>query len=596
MCGIVGICSQKLSPEEKKRLVSRMAASMVHRGPDGTSVYADGDIGLAVSRLAIVDRNYEEQIFWNENKTLGIVFNGEIFNYSDIRRQLSKHHHFASRTDTEVALHAFEEYGIPAFDKFSGDYAFALWDRTKRQGMLVRDRIGVKPLYYAKVEQGFVFASEIKALLLCFPELAHLDEQSLYDYLSYRFVPGEKTIFRAIYRLRPGTWLTFAQHGCTVSQRYWKFSRSNLSPKDEAELLNMGRELIVQAVHTRIPKEVDYGVLLSGGLDSSLISALVAQSQQRPLHTFSIVFLGDKRFEAHSEHPYSRLVAKALGTLHAEVPVTPEQFRDACPRTIMHIEEPLGDPPTALLGILCAFAHNSATVLLSGEGADELCAGYPVYARGRSGKQNYTGMGHLLTDAEKCSLLSAEFLTALQRKDSSTLTLPQAEEVQSWDLLHQMLSIDCQNWLVDDLLLKADKMSMMSSTEIRVPYLDHRFVEFAFSLPSSLKIRGSESKYILRKIAEPYLPASIIQQQKRGFPLPLGAWLKGPLRAWAKELLLSGLLKRGYFHVPSFQKLVDTYFKDDADEYLPNHIIWSMLVLELFHQIFLEKYGRPSPP
>ena len=575
MCGLVGIYSRACSPEQKQILLARMLAAIEHRGPDGVAMYSDEEAGIALCRLAIVDRACASPLHWNEDDTCVLALNGEIYNHRELRKQLSKHR-FRSQTDAEVLLHAFEEWGIQSVQTLDGDFAFVFWDRLAKRGVLVRDRSGVKPLYYARIGDGLVFASELKALLAGFPELAQLSLQALARYLTHRFVPGPRTIFQKIMKLQPGCYLTFSAVDEPEQRRYWDYPREEVTAYDEEAQIVRGRALLEAAVTARLADEVAYGVLLSGGLDSSLLTAMAARASQDPLQTFSVVFFGNALLEESvSEHRYSRLVARTTGTRHAELPVDAELFMHACTKALYQLEEPIADPPAVLLHLLCDWIKQAGvTVLLSGEGADELFAGYPVYAQPRPG---YMGMGVLFTEEEKAQLLSFEALP-------EPLQLPAT--VRSWDWLHQMLYVDCTCWLVDDLLLKADKMGMLSAVEIRVPFLDHRVAEYAFSLPPQAKRNGSMNKYLLRKIAEPYLPETIIHQHKRGFPLPLGIWLKGELRSWVEALLLDGLRRRGYFEPVALERLLQGYFEEEIphDAYRPHHMIWALVTLELFLQ------------
>jgi len=589
MCGIGGICSSKMSQDSKRDLVYKMGLSMTHRGPDNMELFVDENIGIVNTRLSIVDRGYSNALMWNEKRDLVVTFNGEIYNYKNLYESLSTHHEFITNTDTEVLANLLSDYGPRGIDYLLGDFAFATWSTTHKNGILARDRAGVKPLYYAFFDGVFVFASEIRAILSCFPSLREIDELSLYDFLTYRYVPGPQTIFRDIKKLPPGSWLSFTLTEKPIIYKYWDYSRDDNTVSDgEGEIINKGRDWIKKIVLDRVPSEVNFGTLLSGGLDSSLITAILARNNDFPIRTFSVVYPEDKE-GINSEHTQSRLIAEMYKTKHTELSVNAEMFRNACLDTILSLEEPIADPPAVLLNLICRVAKDDVTVMFSGEGADELMGGYYVYPEilNRHEENSYSGMGRLFDPAQKIKLLSKDFLNSIREKDGFKANRIQVGHDKSWDALHHMLYVDCKYWLVDDLLTKADKMGMKSSIEIRVPYLDHRFIDFAYSIPSNYKIRGNKRKYILSKIAESYLPDSILLQPKRGFSLPLGLWLKGELRPWLEEEVMPSLLRRDFLNRKTMKKFFRDYFSG-AESRLNDHIIWAFVVLELHQQAFFE--------
>lgn len=591
MCGICGIYSDKLSVEEKTDLITRMIQTMGHRGPDGFSIFVENEIAIANARLAIVDISCDKQIFWNEDSTIAVTFNGEIYNHKELREYLQKNHTFSSNTDSEVIVHLYEEFGPRAISRLKGDFAFAIWDALNKKVFLVRDRVGVKPLYYGEFDKGVVFASEIRAIKKIAPNLAELDYDSIYHYLTYRFVPGPKTAFKRINKLSPGYVLSMSENERISVQKYWDFPlHVSSEDTDESSLVKRGISLLESAVLDRIPAEVEYGILLSGGLDSSLITAIAAKNSPKPIRTYSIVFLDSKVDTDSSEHINSRLVSNIYTTIHTELSVSAEAYSSFCLKTVRFLEEPVADPSSVLLGLISEAASSTVKVLLSGEGADELFGGYFIYPELIKDPDSYTGMGRLLVDDQKNLLLSPEYKAILGNAASMTLIKSRTSDVHYSDPLSKMLYIDCKYWLVDDLLLKADKMGMMNSVEIRVPYLDDRFINFAYSLPSTLKIKfeggNCYRKYLLRKIADMYLPVRVVQQPKRGFPLPLGTWLRGELKEWALETLKS-LLNRKYFDRAKFNQYTNEYFHRDTSSF-KDHVIWSFIVLELFHQELID--------
>lgn len=580
MCGIAGVYSTRISIEQKRSIVHLMADAMMHRGPDGLRIYADEFVGIAGNRLAIVDRQSEHKLCWDVDPPVVLAFNGEIYNHQILRAQLSSEHSFQTNTDTEVVASSLSKFGIVALNQFVGDFAVVLWDPRARWGFLARDRMGVKPLYYAEFEKGLVFSSEIKPILTAFPELAQMDPVGIYHYLTFRFVPSPNTSFKQIKKLPSGNWLPLAPT-FEVPKQYWDIQTANIAieSEDEREVIAAGDELLKQSIRDRLSDEVVVGTLLSGGLDSSLITAIAALSSTKPLKTYSVVYSGTDAVEDYSEHRSSRLLAEMFETDHSELVVSAQKFNEATLKTVWHLEDLIADPPAVLLSILCAEAKNDAKVLLSGDGADELFAGYSLYSLLIDSNENYTGMGRLLVNGEKQSLFSADFLSAVGKIDSfepSSLNGSRA----GWDKLDQMLYIDCKYWLADDLLIKADKIGMMSSLEIRVPYLDHRFVEFAYSLPRSYKLCGRSSKYLLRQIGHRYLPSTFVEQPKRGFPLPLGHWLRGDLREWLCDIF-SDLSRRKIFDSIALKGLLTRYFSEPPSILL-DHVLWSFVVLELF--------------
>lgn len=588
MCGIAGIVSQALSPIRKRELLTSMLACLQHRGPDGSEIYADQHVGIAAARLAIVGRRDPDVLIWNEDRTVLAALNGEIYNHDHLRASLRPTHNFRTRTDTEVLVHAFEGQGADAIQHLNGDFAFVIWDTNAESGLIARDPLGVKPLYFAHTTEAFVFATEIKALLAFSATLSDIDEESLYHFLSLRFVPHPRTIFKQIHKLPPGHFLPLPARDSQATTLFWKLPLDGATEVSYDATARLGQRHLEDAVRRRVPDEVDFGVLLSGGIDSSLIAATATALIDQPVRTFTVVFESDDgSFDENSEHLQSRLIADTIGSLHTELSVSPAEFQDACRPAIFHLDDLTVDPPAPLVSLICKKASESVRVLLSGEGADELFAGYRFYHQYLTSPRPYPGMGYLLWDHEKRRLMSSSILAKLspELRSDSLLSSLLADRIGTTplDRLHQLLYTDLNYWLADLLLLKADKMSMRSAVETRVPYLDANFVEFAFSLPSEYKLVCTSDKVILRDIARRILPTEIAERPKRGFPLPLGSWLRGPLRPWVEELVLSNLATRQYFDRIALRSAMESYFQMTNSPFW-DHVVWSLVVLELYHQ------------
>lgn len=593
MCGIAGIYSTSFSPEIKRGKLAAMIQAMRHRGPDGTSIYADDLIGIATTRLAIVDPHSQHRLSWDENNRYFLAFNGEIYNHKELRQQQGKDVRWLSGTDTEVVAKLASSKAQKSLEHLSGDFAIAFWDSVTRTGFIARDRLGVKPLYYAFVPAGIAFASEVRALLKGFPELASINPAAIGEYLTLRFVASPNTAYTSVKKLPPGCWLRLCQGEQFTPRTYWDIRlRGNQLDANESAV-ELARSLLEDAVRARLPDEVGCGVLLSGGLDSSLVTAIAAQNSSVPVRTYSAVYLEHHDDLEVSEHSASRLVSETYCTDHSELSVGAVAFRDAADSTVRHLEDLVADPPSVLRGMLCkAAASTGVRVLLSGEGADELFAGYSLYSELLASHDPYSGMGRLLTERQKRWLLTPDFLGQIASDGGTALQRPLP---QGGDRLQQMLYTDCKYWLVDDLLMTADKTGMMSSVEVRVPFLDHSIVDLAFSLSSRAKLSAPLSKAFLRKVAATYLPAQIVEGQKRGFPLPLGCWLRGKLSGWVAQLVLDSLVHRGYFRQRSLRKLMVRYLCGPSDR-LADHIVWALVVLELFlqHGDAARRYEPPS--
>lgn len=546
-----------------------------------------------------------------------VCFNGEIFNYRELRAALPGYA-FHTRGDTEVLLALFEQYGADCVTRLRGQFAFAVFDKHKRELWLFRDRLGVLPLYYSWDGERFVFGSEIKALLPAIKSRPEVDEESLVEYLTYRSVPWPHTLFKNIRKVPPGHWIRMDTRGRLVTGQYWQIPHVQSIPQSTLRCtVEHVSEALEEAVKTRLVADVPVGAYLSGGLDSSLIVALMAKLQgEGNVATFSAGF-GDPR---HDEMPFARAVSERFKTRHHAVSVQEDDFTDLWPKLTWHRDAPLSEPADVAVFKLASAARNSVKVLLSGEGSDELFAGYPKYRFAR-----IAGLADLLPPALRRPLFGR-----LERLLPATAARPrvmlramtaatEADRFQEWfapftkyertalsnalsrdghrdihshaegDLIRRMLFFDCHTWLVDNLLERGDRMAMAASVESRPPFLDHHLVELAFSLPSRCKVRWGTGKWIVKEVARPYLPRAIIHRRKVGFHVPLDRWFRGGLQAYARDLLLApNAFVTGVFDKTAVKALLESHAKGRRNEAIR---IWTLLGLEVWHSVFMSDSG-----
>lgn len=630
MCGIAGILNLDGQPLEHEAVLKAMADVMRHRGPDGAGFFADGPIGLAHRRLSIIDLSTGDQPMTNEAGLLVIVYNGEIYNYREIRARLeAKGHHFRTQSDTEVILQAFAENGERCLEHFNGMFAFAIWDRQQRHLFLARDRLGVKPLYHWSDGHVFLFASEIKALLEYpgFPVRAN--PTALDEYLTFVYTLGEHTFFEGVKRLLPGHVLTVS-NGQVSTTRYWDvtFEKRAVSEPQAIEELEA---LLEDAVRLELVSDVPLGSFLSGGLDTSSIVAMAMRHATPGFKTFSVGFEEGAQFD---ELPYARVVARRFGTDHYQIVPSAQEFLDFFPKAVWHLDEPAVGPPAIPGHFVCRLARDKGVkVLLSGEGGDELLGGYPravalyqqqllagsarngssrwealrtlasFYARRtmgwREGLALFTTLGHpapqryahlqrTLRPQVRRQLYSPDFRQ--QVKEAGTLATFAAVfdgcDDASSDL-DRALYVDVKTYLAA-LLHVADRMSMAASVESRVPLLDHRLVQWAASLPPALKAQGFATKALLRKTAARFLPSEIVHRPKVGFQTPFEVWVRRPdWRDFVHDTLLSGrALGRGYFQPDFVRFLVDDLYQGRG-RHIP--LVWQLLNVEWWHRIFVDR-------
>lgn len=627
MCGISGVLQTDAHAPADEALVRAMAARMQHRGPDGSGVYLRGPVGLGHTRLSIIDVEGGAQPMSNEDGSVWVVFNGEIYNFRELRAALeAAGHQFRTASDTEVIVHLYEDLGEAGIAWLNGMFALALWDERRQKLLLARDRIGIKPLYYATTPQALLFASEIKPLL-CDPAVARgVDLPAIDRFLSHYYLPGTQTLFEGVRRLPPGHCLT-VHRGHTEIRPYWDL---RFDAPDQAvgygESVEKLRGLLERSVRDHLISDVPVGVLLSGGVDSTGVLAHAAAASAAPLHSFTMGFEGEGFAD---ERPYARLAAQRFGTVHQEVTLNAAQFGDFLPAYVRHMEEPVCEPPAIALHFLARAARDAGVkVLLSGEGGDEAFGGYPEYRnllmlerlkalapgapwllrRGfgalraavwpRAG--HYAALSSLPIDRYyfsrtatpdsplqrlKAQLYRPEFIEALGRGRCEPATDALWRQMQGQPLLNGMLYVDSKTWLPDDLLVKADRMTMAASVELRVPLLDPRILEFAASLPAHFKVRGWTLKRILKDALAPSVPAPILTRRKTGFPVPYGRWLRHELRELVFDTLLDrGALTRAYFRRDVVERLLQAFVQGGGGD----KEVFSLLVLEQWHREFMQ--------
>jgi asparagine synthase (glutamine-hydrolysing) len=631
MCGICGIAiPNEMNRNVDESLLKRMRDTLTHRGPDDAGVFVCGSVGLGHRRLSIVDLAGGQQPMSNEDGTVWIVFNGEIYNHRDIRPQLEQQGHvYRTTSDTETIVHLYEEKGARAVEDLRGMFAFAIWDWKRRKLVLARDRLGIKPLYYTVSDYGVIcFASEIKALIEARAVRAELNYDALADYAANRSTSGEETLFRGVKRLLPGHTLTWCD-GKIEIESFWDVSFQKPDHlQSERELIDRFEELFCESVRLRLMADVPLGMFLSGGIDSSAIAAVMSEMVDEPIKTFSVAF---KEREAN-ELNYARLVARAFKTDHHEVIVSPDQFFDSLPSLVYQEDEPIAHPSSIPLYFVSKLASEHVKVVLTGEGSDEMLAGYGKYrttlynlAAGRayhnllpsivrrlpqraiSGLNKRSSIRQKLSRTFLCldpeiqdiyfdnfsvfsRAMQPDLFTAATRErmtdaDPYRTSLMHIGNSDAQSLLDQLLAADMKTYL-QELLMKQDQMSMAASIESRVPFLDHKLVEFAAALPVRMKLRGITTKYILRQAMRNRLPKEILKRKKMGFPVPLAAWLRGPFRHVLDEYLLSARAReRGIFDHQYVRGLVARHLAGE------NHAerLWMLINFEVWQRTFIDQ-------
>ena len=632
MCGIAGIvAADRLHADERAR-AQLMRDVIAHRGPDGAGLHADGFAALAHRRLSIVDLAGGHQPLANEDGSIWVTYNGEIYNHAEVRPRLeAAGHRYRTRSDSETIVHAYEQWGDDCVHRFRGMFAFGLWDAPKRRLLLARDRFGVKPLYWALTDGRLLFASEIKAILESGLVEARPNARALPELLATRYTSGADTLFEGIFKLLPGHRLVFEDGRVAITQ-YWDVPSAGPDPElarlPDRELVDRFRALLQESVRLRLMADVPLGMFLSGGIDSSVVAALMAREVDRPVQTFSVAFAD----RAYNELAYARQVARAIGAEGHEVVIDDRDFFGALPRLVWHEDEPIAHPSSVPLHFVSALAREHVKVVLTGEGSDELLAGYGKYPRSLLNWRAGGLYERLVPSAMRAAVASSVVprlpgaLGAYARR--SFLAMPRQPAAMFFDnfagmprqvlralldpaalaagdpyaaslahfgapngasgVLDRLLYTDLKTYL-PELLMKQDQMSMSTSIESRVPFLDHVLVEFAARLPHRLKLTGFTTKRVLREAARGLLPDAILTRPKMGFPVPFASWMQGPWSGVAREVLLDRRCReRGITDPAAVAALLDAH-RDGRRR--AGDAIWALLNLELWFRTFIDGEG-----
>ena len=628
MCGICGIYNAQTQEPVSQTFIERMTRLISHRGPDDSGAYLDGPLGLGFARLSIIDLESGHQPMSNETGEIWIVFNGEIWNYKALRKEfLEKGHRFRTNSDTETIIHAYEEYGVDCIAHLHGMFGLAIWDVTRRRLLLARDRVGKKPLYYARVDGNLIFASEIKSLL-CHPQVKRrVDVQALADFLSVRYVPGPATLFANISKVLPGH-LILCENGEFKEHCYWDFTFGKTEDHSVEDYIHGIRQHIHHAVEERMMADVPLGAMLSGGVDSSIITGIMSQLMNEPVKTFSVGF----DVPGYSELPYARLVAQYFGTDHHDLIVKCSDLSAYWPLLTWHRDEPVSEPSDIGVYLVSKLAKQHVKVVLSGEGGDELFAGYPKYivdwlaryyqilpapirdqlitpllerlpynmrklkmtarALSQPAPERWMNWFGVFNGQLKNNLLSASTKASID-KDSSQAFRRWLEKNPQRDDLSSMLYLDTKIWLPDNLLMKGDKMTMAASLESRIPLLDYKLIEFAASIPSHIKVKPFRTKYLLKRAYADFLPESILTRKKMGFNVPISNWFRGEQRNLITRLLLSERARsRGFLSNEFVASLLSDHLEGKTQY---GNQLFILASLELWFRVFIDNNRLEYP-
>jgi asparagine synthase (glutamine-hydrolysing) len=626
MCGICGIVISETDRRVDESILQKMTQAITHRGPDDDGFYMGGQVGLGMRRLSIIDLVTGDQPVSNEDGSIWIVFNGEIYNYKDLSAEFtSKGHNFATQCDTETIVHAYEEYGVPCQAYFNGMFAFALWDQSNKRLLLARDHIGIKPLYYWLGEGSLIFGSELKSIILHPFVQREVDLDALDQFLTLEYIPTPRTIFKNIYKLPAGHRLIF-QNGQVSVEKYWDIPDIE-TPENEEDVQEMLLELIDDAVKMQLMSDVPLGAFLSGGIDSSSVVAAMSRSSSNPVKTFSIGFDD----ATYNELPYARAVAKRYGTEHTEEILDPD-IVDLVEKLVPHLDEPFGDFSIFPTYLVSEVARRNVKVILSGDGGDEIFGGYDTYVaeamdryyrllpggvrqnllpgliaripprpekKGAINKTKrfiegaalpsslqHTRWMMFITDSDRDLLFQPDVRDSLNGHSTPDLFEQYFKEKSHWEPLAQQQYVDIKTYLVDDILTKVDRMSMAVSLEARVPLLDFRIVELAVNLPARMKITQGDTKRIFKKAMAKRLPVDVLQKPKQGFSIPIKHWLRDSLKPMMTDLLSQQRIRqRGYFNEDCISGWVDEHLNGLQNH---SHKLWALMVFEIWNQQFMD--------
>jgi asparagine synthase (glutamine-hydrolysing) len=624
VCGIAGFVAPDRGDEQ---LLRKMCDAITHRGPDEEGFYCRGGIGLGSRRLSIIDLAGGTQPIYNEDRTVAVVFNGEIYNFQELRADLeTRGHKFSTRTDTECIVHLYEDHGGRCVEHLRGMFAFALWDARERRLLLARDRVGKKPLCYRLEGNNIYFGSELKSLIQDRGFTRRVDPIALHHYLTYQYVPAPHSIYEGVRKLPPAHTLTF-EDGRVSLARYWRLHYSPKVDISEAEAVEQLRDLVDEATRLRLVSERPIGAFLSGGVDSSFVVASMASQLDQKVKTFSIGF----EQEEFDERRYARVVADRLGTDHHELVVHPD-IHDLLPKLAWHYDEPFADSSAIPSFYVSELARRNVVVVLNGDGGDESFAGYERYlwsqrmaryqvpaalrplvrrVRGKgqakwrpvhrmrqlaamldAPEASYARMISYFTEDQKSEIYSTEMNLLTSGNNSYDILFDAFAESDAEDLLDRTLDADVQTYLPGDLLVKMDIATMAHSLEARSPFLDHRVMEFAASLPAAMKLSDGKTKRILKLASRGVLPDEIIDRPKKGFAVPLGAWLRGELKDLSHDLLTDTTAQqRGYFNISAVRQLLKEH--QEGLDHSPR--LYALLQLEMWHRLFLDEHAYAAP-
>jgi len=617
MCGIAGFLNIECSQERAEELIDRMCQVIRHRGPDDQGTWTDNGVALGMRRLAIIDLSGGHQPIYNEDRSVLVVFNGEIYNYKQLQQELqARGHHFETDSDTEAIVHAYEEYGDDCVKHLRGMFVFAIWDKKRKRMLIARDRFGKKPLNYYWDGQRLIFGSEIKSILEAgIPR--EINDIALDEFLVYRYIPTPLTLFKNVMKL-PAAHILVYEHGQITTKRYWDLSFEPTCHDDEATAIERTMALLKESVQIRLMSDVPLGAFLSGGVDSSIVVALMSQMMSQPVKTFSIGF----EEEEYNELPYARLVARHFQTDHHEFFVKSDLV-NVLPQLVWAFDEPFGDSSMLPTYYVSKLAREHVTVALSGDGGDEIFGGYEQYQReylihqvpaplrlamGYASHQLPDGVrgkkrlgtwlrdygtrsieaAMLFPDYARAVIYTPEFYARVSNHQPYERHLREYRRYQHLDPVARVQCVDARTYLIDDILVKVDKVSMLNSLETRAPLIDQELATYVASLQPSVRLHNGKSKYLQKRVAENILPKEILARRKKGFDIPLSRWFSGELNDYARATLTSQKAReRGLFNQEIVNKLLD---KDGARQFV-NHgsDIWCLICIELWFQEYMDQ-------